>query len=419
MMQDASPDPSDRPAAASRSAGPPLRILLWSPAGAGLHYSGPGMTAYRMYAQAPPSRMAISLVHGRPDHDRLELFRDQVYLARARPTLLDQFRYVRAGRTWMHRHASEFDVVHGLQGFHSTVVPCLEAQRRGVPAAVKFAVHGVELAAKSGVRGLLRTAQRRRGLVAQLDAVIAISRDIADELLGYGIPDRIIARIPNGVDTKRFRPADDAERSATRARLGVRDMPTLLFVGAISGRKRPHLLVEAAALLARRGIELQILLVGPVQDEAYAKAMRDHAASASITDRVVWAGFAGDVSEHCRAADLFALPSSSEGLPNAMLEAMSSGLPPIGTRISGIVDLIEDGRNGRLVEPDAAEIADAIAAMLDDPCMAHAWGDAARRTILGGYGVEAVLDAHEALFRGLIAGRAPAEITPPLARMTA
>jgi len=362
-----------------------------------------------MYSRAQPGRFAISLVHGKTQQETYPLFAMQHYLAKSEPKLVSQFIYTRRGQSWMARHAREFDVVHGLQGFHSTVVPCLEAEKHGVPAVVKFALHGVELAEKPGIRGLLK-ATRRRALVAQLSGVIAISQDIVDELLGYGIPEERIARIPNGVDTTAFAPlADDAARAALRRELGWNDRPTIIFVGAISGRKRSHLLVEALGLLRREGIDCQLVLAGPEQDTAYSNAMRQRAKTLDIVDRVIWAGFSPHVSPIYRAGDLFALPSSSEGLPNAMLEAMASGLPAVGTRISGIVDLIAPGRTGELVEAEPASIASALRGFMTDLPRCRTTGAAAREFILKGYSVEAVLDAHERLFRAVMAGRPAAE----------
>jgi glycosyltransferase involved in cell wall biosynthesis len=368
------------------------------------------MAAYRLYSSAAPGRFELTLVHGQLRQERLPLFKEQVLLREGGRGHYRQWRYVRAGCAWARKHAGEFDVVHGIQGFQATVSPCIEAQRRGVPAVVKFAAHGVELTVKPGLRRLLRVAERRRGLVRELRGVIAISRDIAAELRGFGVLERRIAMIPNGVDTRRFRPAaDEAARSVVRAELGWPERPTVLFVGAICARKRPHLLVEALGRLAQRGSEAQLVLAGPEQEPEYADQMRRRAAMLSISDRLVWTGFCADPAPTYRAADLFALPSSNEGLPNAMLEAMASGLPAVGTRISGIVDLVREGETGRLVEPDADHIAEAIESLLSDQRARLAAGAAARRLVETSYGLDAVLEAHERLFHAVIAGRDAAE----------
>lgn len=383
----------------------PLRVLLWSPSGSGLHYSGPGMTAYRMYSRAAPGRFDLTLVHGRADQERYPLFREQTFLRSSRLGFVNQLRYTLAGERWMRRNAGRFDIVHGIQGFHATVAPCAVAQACGVPAVIKFAVHRLELAEKPGLHRLLGIARRRRRMVAGMRGVIAISSDIAEDLRSAGIPDERIARIPNGVDDRQFRPvADEAERRRARLELGWPDRPTILFVGAICVRKRPHLVIEAMGALRRRGVEAQVIFVGPAQEPEYLASMQRRAEELRVTELLRWVGFTPEVAPLYRAADCYVLPSSSEGLPNAMLEAMASGLPAVGTRISGIVDLLGDGRAGTIAEADGEALADALAPLMQDESRRLAAGRAARELIERRYGVEVVLDAHERLFRNVLAG---------------
>lgn len=368
------------------------------------------MAAYRLYSTAPPGRFELTLVHALPEHEQLSLFKEQVSLDRGGSGLYRQWRLVRDGRAWIRRRVAEFDVVHGIQGFHATVAPCVEAQRRGTPAVIKFTAHRHELTVKTGLRRLLRVAERRRRMVTELAGTIAISRDIAAELHECGVSERRIALIPNGVDTRRFQPvADEQARAAAREALGWPQRPTVLFVGELCVRKRPHLLIEALAQMVGRGSDAQLVLAGPENEPEYAEQMRRRAAELSIAERLVWTGFRADPAPFYRGADLFALPSSSEGLPNAMLEAMSCGVPAVGTRISGIVDLVRDGETGRLVDPDPGQLAGAFESLLSDDAGRRAAGAAARRLVVTSYGVEAVLDAHERLFRAVIAGRDPAE----------
>jgi glycosyltransferase involved in cell wall biosynthesis len=375
-----------------------------------MHYAGAAMAAYRLYSTAAPGRFELTLVHALPEHERLSLFKEQVALDRGGSGLYRQWRLVRDGRAWIRRHVAEFDVVHGIQGFHATIAPCVEAQRRGTPVVVKFTAHRHELTVKSGLRRLLRVAERRRRMVTELAGTIAISRDIAAELREYGVSERRIALIPNGVDTVRFQPvASEQDRAAAREAMGWPQRPTVLFVGEICVRKRPHLLIEALAEMVRRGSRAQLVLAGPENEPEYAERLRRIATELGIAERVVWTGFRADPAPFYRGADLFALPSSSEGLPNAMLEAMACGVPAVGTRISGIVDLVRDGETGRLVEPDASPIAEALESLLSDDDARRSAGAAARRLVVKSYGVEAVLEAHERLFRAVIAGRDAAE----------
>ncbi len=380
----------------------PLKILLWSPKGAGLHYGGPGMTAYRLYDSASPGRFRVTLVHGSPRQDRYPVFYDQVFLRHVHRGSWAQVRFLSAARAWLAAHAREFDVFHGLQAYDLTVRPATHAEKVGVPAVVKIASHRMDLADKQGLRRRLGLARRRRDMICRLSAVIAISKDIMQECLDYGVPESKVVFIPNGVDTRAFHPVDSAEeRSAIRQRLGWRDLPTVLFAGGINQRKRPLLIVEALGELKRRGLECQLVLAGPEDDAAYAERMRQRARELGVQQLVVWFGFTREVAPLYHASDVFCLPSLREGMPNAVLEAMASEMPVLLTEISGSRDLLEDGTSGLKIEADHASIAEAIGYYLRSFKRIEQHGRAARRKVLQQYSADAVLGAHERLFRTL------------------
>lgn len=387
-----------------------IRVLLWSPKGAGLHYGGPGTSAFRLYSKSAPSRFDVTLVHGYPPQERYSLFSAQHLIYPMRPARpMDQWRFLRAASRWLRINAARFDVFHGLAGYQITVAPAFASLRLGLPSVVKLASHRADLADKPGWRGWLGAYRRRRRRIVQISGIIAISEAIAQELLEYGVPESKIARIPNGVDTDQFRPASDAEKRDLRRQLGWRDMPTLLFVGGITKRKNPMVLVEACGLLRRRGVECQLAVVGPDHDPPYTAAIKARAAELGVADLVIWHGFTRDVAPLYRASDVYALPSSNEGMPNALLEAMASGLPSVATPISGITDLIRDGVTGRIAEANAEQIAEASAAYLRDETFARGHGEAARERIMARFSAYAVLDAHERLFRRVMTGGPAAE----------
>ena len=392
--------------AASHKTSPPsdsaLRVLLWSPVGSGAHYHGPGLSAYRLYRSAAPGRFDVTLAHGWPDHATLDLFGEQHFLADMRGGTLAQWRFIRAGCRWLDEHCHRFDVMHGLQGFHITVKPACHAKARGLPAVIKLATHKADLASKPGLKGLLKLPEKRRKMVSRLDAVIAISHAIVEELRGYGIADDKIVRIPNGVDTSRFGPADPSAKSDLRRQLDLPDRPMVLFVGSIFPRKRPHLIVEAFSRIAADG---QLVLVGPVQDEAYHRRILATIAEHGLTERVTVRDYTPSIEDYYRAADVYCLPSRAEGMPNSVLEAMASGLPAVCTAISGTTDLIDDGRCGRLIEPAVEPLAEALGDYLADPPLAARHGEQARRRIDEQYSTQAVLDEHERLFRRIMAGQ--------------
>lgn len=379
-----------------------MNVLLWSPKGAGLHYGGPGRAAYTLYSTLSERGVAASLAHGwheQPPDD--PVFRATHRVAALTSSKAAQARFLAAGRRWLKRHHGDYDLFHGIGGYHITVSPAAYASSLGIPAVVKLAMHRGELIRRPGPAGLLGFGPLRRRMLAKLAAVIAISTEIADELLEYGVPHQKIARIPNGVDTRRFRPVGAAARRERRAGLGLRDVPTVLFVGALTPRKRPHALLEAAAKAQATGIELQVVLVGPCADPDYRESLGRLADERGLGSHIRFVGFVEDPVPYLEAADMFVLPSTQEGLPNALAEAMAAGLAAVATPASGVGDLIEDGHDGFVVRTDDA-LADVMADVLTSDAVRDRVGHNARVKIERSFSVDAVAAAHLELFGSVV-----------------
>jgi glycosyltransferase involved in cell wall biosynthesis len=129
-------------------------------------------------------------------------------------------------------------------------------------------------------------------------------------------------------------------------------------------------------------------------DDSIAPAMQRDAEAGGVATLLRFAGVTHDVSSYLRAADVFVLPSKREGLPVALLEAMSCGLACIASRLPGSTDaIIDDGVNGVLCEPgNVKELAGALAALLPDRERRARLGDAARATIAAKYSSATVAD---------------------------
>lgn len=380
-----------------------MRVLLWSPWGAGEHYSGPGMSAFRLYSADATSRFQLTLAHGRADHRSYDLYQQQVLVSPIAPGVARQLRFLRAAKRWLAKNHHRFDVMHGLWGYEATVGPAVVAESLGLPAVVKIAAFRADLGDKSSLRSLLGLTRRRRDKLKRLSGVIAISRAIREELLEYGVPEQRVVSIPNGVDAERYRPIASAdERSEARRRLGFEQRPTLVFVGTIERRKRPLLIVQAVARLRRQGHDCQLVLVGPEREPDYTRQLRHEIERRGVSDAIHLVGMQQDLRPFYHAADLFVLPSANEGMPNALLEAMASGLPSVVTRISGTVDLINEGVTGRFVAANEEDTASAIQAYLDAPLLAAQHGAAARERVLQEFSAPVVLEQHFQLFRRII-----------------
>lgn len=387
------------------------RLLLWAPNGAGLHYSGPGMSAFRLLSKLQPTdALDVTLAHGCAAQETSSTFSSQEFVAPINGSPVSQIDFVWRGCRWLSRQRGRFDVFYGLQAFDFTVLPAETAERIGIPAIVKVVQHKSDLADKSGWRSLLGRAKARREKIARLSGIVAISEAIRQELMSYRVPERKIACIPNGVDTDRFRPATTAmERDDARAELGLPGDTTILFVGAILPRKRPHLLVQALGQLRLAGLGAHLVLAGPVKDKHYAAAIKSSAQELGVEHQVTWTGFVRDMEPLYRAADIFALPSSNEGMPNALLEAMASALPSVITPIPGSVDLVRDGEEGIFADGTLPSVTSALSRYIRSPQLLAAHGTAARVRALSHFSARSILERHIELYKRVSAGGDAAE----------
>ncbi|MBM3560351.1 MAG: glycosyltransferase family 4 protein, partial [Alphaproteobacteria bacterium] len=206
----------------------------------------------------------------------------------------------------------------------------------------------------------------RRLVYPRADLVTANSRGALAALAGC-VPASRLAYVPNPLDFPRS--GDAPERD-----------PLILAVGRLHRQKAFDVLLDAFARIAPRHPDWRLAVVG---DGDEGPALRSRAQALGIAGRVDWAGIVDDVAPWYRRAAVFALPSRHEGMPNALLEAMAHGLPPvISDALPGPLDLIVDGDSGLVTRVgDAADLATALARLIDDASLRRQIGAAARARI--------------------------------------
>jgi L-malate glycosyltransferase len=223
----------------------------------------------------------------------------------------------------------------------------------------------------------LRGSAASRWKYGRADAVIAISRAVADAMVASGIPRDRIEIIPSGIDlTRQIEPAT----SATLALIGVAPgAPLVVQVAQLVGHKDPVTFVEAIAA-ARAGVpDLQAVMVG---DGPLRPAVAHAIDRLGLRDVVHLAGYRTDADAFLAAADVVTLSSREEGLGTVLLDALALGKAVAATAGGGIPEIIEDGRSGVLAPVgDAAALGRAIARLLTetrDPARRSAIANAAR-----------------------------------------
>jgi len=198
-------------------------------------------------------------------------------------------------------------------------------------------------------------------------ALVACSEGLKERSLRF-LPIAVIDVIPNGVDTERFSPAQNKDRN---------DTFKLLTAGRLSVTKRVEMLIDAVEILHKAGMKISFTIVGG----GAGKGLLRQIISAKKLDAVIKVAGrieAEKMPEVYRQSDLFISASMQEGMSNAMLEAMASGLPIVTTRCEGVEELIGD--NGVIVENDSAlSIADAVKKAASDTDEYDAMCAAARK----------------------------------------
>jgi glycosyltransferase involved in cell wall biosynthesis len=246
----------------------------------------------------------------------------------------------------------------------------------------------------------------------RVDRLVAVSPAMAERCARAGVAPARIASIPNGVDADRFIPVDAGQRAALRSRLKLpAGVPIVTFVGFWSREKGPDVLFDAWRAARRAtGIPAALVCIGSTDpahaevDAGLVERVRREIRDETLSAHVVFVERTDEVAAYLQASDVFALPSSREGLSNALLEAMSTGLACVTAAIPGVSDsVIAAGSNGLLVPPgDAAALGREFARLLSSEPLRASLGLRARQTIVERFAMTTVSDRYAALYHELL-----------------
>ncbi|MEV1169997.1 glycosyltransferase [Nonomuraea sp. NPDC049784] len=277
------------------------------------------------------------------------------------------------------------DVLHAYLR-HSYLVGVPAARLAGVPVVV------------AGRRNENRLDPRQswsvaldRTIMRMTDHVVVNAAALARDARSLGVPADKLTVIYNGLPAAAFEPAEPEPIDTT--------LPVLMIVARLSEEKGHRFLLDALPLLARRGRPCTLVLAGdgPERDHLQRQA-------AALDIDVRFLGARTDIARLLARADVVLLPSVTEGLSNALMEAMAAGRPVIATSVGGNLELLED--RGILVRAsDPAALADGICRLLEDPELARQLSEAARLWAQKTFDTHEMVDEHIKLYRHLLEQR--------------
>lgn len=308
--------------------------------------------------------------HGLPRHEVQEgtLIHRSPVLSRSLAAL-NSLIYLIDTLWWLIRHRNQYDVIHCQQMFGATMVGLLAKKMLRKPVTVGLHMSGNELGEVANLHRMPLANFRLRQL-RDVDRWVALSREMESEIRTLGVAPEHVVVIPNGVVLPAETASTKGVRERYRAALGLEQYPQVaVFTGRLSWEKGLDTLLEAWKLLRVRHPQIHLLLLGegvPFRNiEPELRALHQRL---GLEDVVHFLGHVSNVGEYLLASDIFILPTRSEGLSVALIEAMAAGTTIVTTDIPANRDIIEDEVTGLLFQPNDIEgLASALARALDEP----------------------------------------------------
>jgi len=238
-----------------------------------------------------------------------------------------------------------------------------------------------------------------RLLLPVTDQIVAVSESVRRSLLAQCVPPDMIRVIRNGIRIERFRRATDLGEE--RQCLGLLPDGTLIgMVGRCSPEKGGADWIRAIALLTRAHVDLHGILVGDGPERAAWQAL---AAAEGVADRVRFVGEQADIVPWLSVLSVLVCPSLQESFGLVALEAQAAGIPVVATRVDGFLELLHDGKDALLADPNSpASLAEAIRALLWSEELVAAL-TAAGRANAARFSIQRTAQAYASLYRELLA----------------
>jgi glycosyltransferase involved in cell wall biosynthesis len=296
----------------------------------------------------------------------------------------------------------KFDVVHSIMP-KSGLLSMLAALFAGIPVRIHTFTGQVWATRKGVVRWCLKTADK---LIAFCATQILVDSHSQRDFL---IKEKVVSEskshvIANGsicgVDTKRFSPNPEA-RMNLRKKLGIPETDIVfLFLGRLNRDKGLLDLTNAFLEVCKTHQNVYLVIVGTDEEDMKSKIL---SVCGPCADRVHFEDYTGVPERYMAAADVFCLPSYREGFGGVIIEAASTGIPSIGTRIYGITDAIEEGTTGLLYEPaNVNELVVRMTQFIENTDLKNEMGERARKRAIRDFSKEIVVSGMLEYYESLL-----------------
>jgi glycosyltransferase involved in cell wall biosynthesis len=246
----------------------------------------------------------------------------------------------------------------------------------------------------------------RNRILRRADRFVAISSVVAEELIEHGIPAEKIERIPNSVDNNRFHPVDQPTKLALRRQLGLPVEATIvIYTGRLVTYKGLPLLLRVWQDIAAQHENAYLLLVGSggLDIDNCEAELRAYVSQHQLEERVCFTGSVTNVPDYLQASDIFVFPTENEAFGISLIEAMACGLAVVSTAVGGVKDIVENGRNGLIIQSGSYEqLSAALSRLLNNGPLCWQLGRIALHTVQTRYMTTSVNQHYIRLFNSML-----------------
>ena len=314
--------------------------------------------------------------------------------------ILSALSFILFSMLWITRNRRNIDIIHAIQMYSNTTIGVLAKIFFRIPVVTKITATN-ELGEVSTIKKLPFSSIRMK-LLNRVDRFIAITSQTKHELLAFGIEEPKIASIPNGVLLSKKLSFNPEDKQMARAKLGIIAEKTAIYLGRFSEEKNIDIALLALAQLKKEEIlgDFKLLLVGGGGDYRNIEDKLKNIIATECLDQFVhFIPSVENVYDYLVASNIFVLLSTSEGLSNALLEAMACGSTILATDIDANRDLLKNGHNSLLVKVRSVEeTAQAFRIFIRDGVDSEQFGKNARIVVEKNYSMPAVAKKHLDLY---------------------
>lgn len=317
--------------------------------------------------------------------------------------IVDSMLYLILSVAWLVKNRSQYDLLHCQQMYSpasiAVIVKLILKNKRVAVTVTSSDEYGE-------VRELMRLPflRTRMKLLRHVDRFFVVNDKAGEELCGIGIDKTKVIYMPNGVVVPKRSGIDSAFKVKMKEKMGLAGVPVALFVGRLAEEKNIVTLLRSWKLVSNVVPRALLLILGAAgRERDCEEKIMSVRMELGLEESVRMMGWTNNVVDYMNASDVFVLPSVSEGMSMALLEAMASGLGVVASDNSGNRQVVQDGISGLIVDAkDEAAIANAIIRLMTDEQYRKTLGRNARAYVERECSMQKISSRHVEEYRALL-----------------